>query len=73
MINRENLSLLSNNEGYDLICMHPDSRVSGPKFRIQVKSRLATDCDRGFPVKGKTLDAFDYFICLTVLKRLARH
>jgi hypothetical protein len=62
-----------NNEGYDLICMPPDSRVSGSKFRIQVKSRLATDCDRGFPVKGKTLDAFDYLICLTVLKRLARH
>jgi hypothetical protein len=53
-----------NNEGYDLICMHPDPRISGPKFRIQVKSRLATDCDRGFPVKGKTLDAFDYLIVI---------
>jgi hypothetical protein len=51
-----------NNEGYDLICMHPDPRVKGRKFRIQVKSRLATDSDRGFPVKGKTLDAFDYLI-----------
>jgi len=27
-----------------------------------VKSRYATDCDRGFPVKEKSLDAFDYLI-----------
>jgi hypothetical protein len=52
----------SNNGGYDLTCMHPDPRVNGPTLRIQVKSCLATDCDRGFPVKGKTLDAFDYLI-----------
>lgn len=49
-----------NNEGYDLICIHPDPRTKSKQLRIQVKSRLATDCDRGFPVKGKTLDAFDY-------------
>src|SRR5947209_12628457 len=51
-----------NNEGYDLICIHPDPRVDGRKARIQVKSRLATDCDRGFPVKGRTFAAFDYLI-----------
>jgi hypothetical protein len=39
-----------NNEGYDLICIHPDPRVSAKQVRVQVKSRLATDCDRGFPV-----------------------
>jgi hypothetical protein len=27
-----------------------------------VKSRYASDCDRGFPVKEKSLDAFDYLI-----------
>jgi len=55
------------NEGYDLIAIHPDPRrlpARGQKsqVRIQVKSRYATDCDRGFPVKGKSLDAFDFLI-----------
>ena len=50
------------NEGYDLICVHPDPRVSGKQLRVQVKSRLATDCDRGFPVKASSLDAFDYLV-----------
>jgi hypothetical protein len=55
------------NEGYDLICIHPDPRQQpGPgekaQIRVQVKSRYATDCDRGFPVKEKSLDAFDYLI-----------
>ena len=50
------------NEGYDLICIHPDPRHQpepGEKaqIRVQVKSRYATDCDRGFPVKEKSLDA----------------
>jgi len=51
-----------NNEGYDLICIHPDPRRNGRQIRVQVKSRLATDSDRGFPVKAQTLDAFDYLI-----------
>ena len=51
-----------NNEGYDLICIHPDPRTRTKQIRVQVKSRLATDCDRGFPVKAKTLDAFDYLV-----------
>jgi len=51
-----------NNEGYDLICIHPDPRTSARQIRIQVKSRLATDCDRGFPVKERTFDAFDYLV-----------
>jgi hypothetical protein len=55
------------NEGYDLICIHPDPQhrpTSDQKaqIRVQVKSRYATDCDRGFPVKHASLDAFDYLI-----------
>lgn len=56
-----------NNEGYDLICLHPDPRHRPQKgqvaqVRIQVKSRYATDCDRAFPVKEASLDAFDFLI-----------
>ncbi|MFM9064450.1 MAG: hypothetical protein ACKOOI_15660 [Pirellula sp.] len=41
------------NEGYDLICIHPDPRHTPsasqvPQVRVQVKSRYASDCDRGF-------------------------
>ena len=55
------------NEGYDLICIHPDPRHRTSKselaqVRVQVKSRYATDCDRGFPVKEQSLDAFDFLI-----------
>lgn len=55
------------NEGYDLICIHPDPRhrlsngeVS--QVRVQVKSRYATDCDRGFPIKEASFRAFDFLI-----------
>lgn len=56
-----------NNEGYDLICIHPDPRYQPkaaemPQVRVQVKSRYATDCDRGFPVKEVSLEAFDFLI-----------
>ncbi|MFO7907299.1 MAG: hypothetical protein ACQESR_01445 [Planctomycetota bacterium] len=51
-----------NNEGYDLICIHPDPRTTVKQVRVQVKSRLATDCDRGFPVKARTFEAFDYLV-----------
>ena len=55
------------NEGYDLICIHPDprhERLPGERtqLRVQVKSRYATDCDRGFPVKEKSLNAFDFLV-----------
>ncbi len=49
-----------NNEGYDLICMHPDPRKVTKQVRVQVKSRYASDCGRGFPVKERTFDAFDF-------------
>jgi hypothetical protein len=56
-----------NNEGYDLICIHPNPRHQLKKselaqVRVQVKSRYATDCDRGFPVKEESLDAFDFLV-----------
>lgn len=56
-----------NNEGYDIICIHPNPRhVHGvgelAQVRVQVKSRYATDCDRGFPVKEVSFDAFDFLI-----------
>ena len=51
-----------NNEGYDLICIHPDPRTPSKQVRVQVKSRYQTDCDRAFPVKPSTFDAFDYLV-----------
>lgn len=56
-----------NNEGYDLICIHPDPRHIPAKderaqIRVQVKSRYATDCDRGFPVKEASFGAFDFLV-----------
>jgi hypothetical protein len=50
------------NEGYDLICMHPNPKKASKHIRIQVKSRYQSDCDRGFPVKEKSLKSFDYLI-----------
>lgn len=56
-----------NNEGYDLVCIRPDPRHAPPpgssgQVRVQVKSRYATDCDRGFPVKEASFGAFDYLV-----------
>jgi len=51
-----------NNEGYDLICIHPDPGKKLHPIRVQVKSRYATDCDRGFPVKEQTFINFDFLI-----------
>jgi hypothetical protein len=51
-----------NNEGYDLICIHPDPRMTGQPVRVQVKSRYATDCPREFPLTTKSLNAFDFLI-----------
>lgn len=51
-----------NNEGYDLICIHPNPRHVGRQVRVQVKSRYQTDCDRAFPLKERTFGAFDYVV-----------
>lgn len=55
------------NEGYDLICIHPDPRHTPKKrekaqLRIQVKSRYQSDCDRGFPVKESSFFAFGFLV-----------
>lgn len=55
------------NEGYDLICIHPDPRHRPApdelaQIRVQVKSRYATDSGRSFPVRPETFDAFDFLI-----------
>lgn len=51
-----------NNEGYDLICIHPDPKEKSKIIKVQVKSRYQTDSNRAFPVKDKTFGAFDYLI-----------
>jgi hypothetical protein len=51
-----------NNEGYDLICIHPDPHQVTRQIRVQVKSRYQTDCDRAFPAKEKTFGKFDYLV-----------
>jgi len=51
-----------NNEGYDLICIHPDPKKKSKVIKVQVKSRYQTDCNRAFPVSDKTFGAFDYCI-----------
>lgn len=55
------------NEGYDLIAIHPDPRYKPTRHqqaqvRIQVKSRYASDCNRSFPLKCESLDAFDFLV-----------
>jgi hypothetical protein len=64
------------NEGYDLICIHPDPRRQGERVvRVQVKSRYQTDCDRGFPMKEKSIAAFDFLVVafLNIGKFFGRH
>ena len=56
-----------NNQGYDLICIHPDpNHRPAPdelaQVKLQVKSRYATDCNRAFLVKESSLDSFDFLI-----------
>jgi hypothetical protein len=57
-----------NNEGYDLICIHPDCRHKPRKgqagrVRVQVKSRYQSDSDRSFPIREESLDGFDFLVC----------
>ena len=59
--------LASYDEQLALIRIHPDPRHvprRGEKaqVRVQVKSRYATDCDRGFPVEDKSFDALDFLV-----------
>jgi hypothetical protein len=53
-----------NNEGYDLICIHPEPQKVTRLVRVQVKSRYATDSDMTFQVKEKTFGAFDFLVAV---------
>ena len=50
------------NEGYDLICIHPNPKKKTKVVKIQVKSRYQTDSDRSVLVSEKSFDAFDYLL-----------
>lgn len=51
------------NEGYDLLCIHPNLSIRNKKvIRIQVKSRYQSDCGRGFPLKEKSIHSFDFLV-----------
>lgn len=50
------------NEGYDLICMHPDPRRSTNVVRVQVKSRYQSDSDRSVFVRQSSFSAFDFLV-----------
>ena len=54
----------ANNEGYDLICIHPNAREKTKLVKVQVKSRYQTDCHPHVPMKQESLDAFDYLIAV---------
>jgi hypothetical protein len=51
-----------NNEGYDLICIHPDPGKKVKPVRVQVKSRYQTDCDRSVIVPTKSNDKYDFVV-----------
>jgi hypothetical protein len=53
------------NEGYDLICLHPDPRATNRAVRVQVKSRMATDSN-GCYVNSKQFGSFDYLILVVM-------
>jgi hypothetical protein len=51
-----------NNEGYDLVCIHPNPRRRSRIIRIQVKSRYQTDGDRSVFLKQATFWSFDFLV-----------
>ena len=52
-----------NNQGYALVCIHPDPSNSNERVvHVQVKSRYQTDSDRAFPIKDKTFGSFEYLM-----------
>ncbi len=50
------------NEGYDLICIHPNPRKKTKVVRIQVKSRYQTDSNRSVFVSESSFSAFDFLV-----------
>jgi hypothetical protein len=66
------------NEGYDLICIHPNPSMAKRQIRVQVKSRMATDADQGFPMNAISIDAFDFLVIVRLnvgyyMKMAERH
>ncbi len=51
-----------NQEGYDVICIHPDPKRATKQIRVQIKSRYQTDSDRAFLVKEGSFRKFDYLV-----------
>ena len=64
------------NEGYDLICLHPEPKKVGRQVRIQIKSHYQTDAIYSVGIKRQTLGAFDFLIVvnlnITYSKRASR-
>jgi len=52
------------NEGYDLICIHPNPRKVRKQIRVQVKSRYQTDSNKAVLVRKRSLNVFDYLIAV---------
>ncbi len=52
------------NEGYDLVCIHPNPRKVTKQVRVQVKSRYATDASYQFLLNERSKGAFDYLIAV---------
>ena len=53
------------NEGYDIICVHPESRLAKRRMiRVQVKSRAWDVNDRSVQVKKGDIDGFDYLVAV---------
>lgn len=51
-----------NQEGYDLICINPDPRQQSKAIRVQVKSRYASDSNRGVMLREAKLEATDFVV-----------
>jgi hypothetical protein len=51
-----------NQEGYDLICINPDPRKPSQAIRVQVKSRYASDSNRGVMLREAKLESTDFVV-----------
>lgn len=51
-----------NQEGYDLICINPDPRQRSQALKVQVKSRYASDSNRGVMLREAKLQATDFVV-----------
>jgi hypothetical protein len=51
-----------NQEGYDLICINPDPLKQSQAIKVQVKSRYASDSNRGVMLRESKLAATDFVV-----------